>query len=75
MWACIKQAFTSNLPYNWDLWMLGMAIGCVVAGIASLIPGGPAGLAFLVGCLIMIGITLSAALLAALLQSIIDCWT
>jgi len=74
MWDCIKEVFRSNLPYNLDYWTLGLVIGCVVAGIASLLPGGPAGLAFLAGCLGMIGITVGLSLLGALVVSIIECW-
>lgn len=40
MWDCIKEVSRSNLPYNLDYWTLGLVIGCVVAGIASILPGG-----------------------------------
>ncbi len=74
MWACIKRVFLANLPANLGWWALGILIGCIVAAIAALIPGGPAAIAVLVGCLTVAGVVLGGAALVALLDALIACF-
>lgn len=74
MWACVKTAFRQNLPINLDFWALGILIGCIILAIATLIPGGPAALAVLAGCLLVAVVVLGGAALIALLEAIVDCF-
>ena len=39
MWNCVKEAFKANLPHNLDFWLLGILIGCVVAGMVGMLGG------------------------------------
>ena len=73
MWACVKEAFRANLPYNLDLWVLGILIGCVVAGIVGLVGGPVVAGALVAGCLAAVGITVVGSVLVALGQAVWDC--
>ena len=73
MWDCIKAAFRENLPYNLDLWIFGIVIGCVVAGVVGLLGGPVVAGALLVGCLGAVGITLAGSAIVALAQAVWDC--
>ncbi|MDP2959745.1 MAG: hypothetical protein Q8N53_25300 [Longimicrobiales bacterium] len=69
----MKEAFLANLPHNLDFWLLGILIGCVVAGIIGLLGGPVVAGALAVGCLIAVGVTLVGSAVVALGQAVWDC--
>lgn len=73
MWSCVKEAFKANLPYNLDFWLLGILIGCVVAGIVGLLGGPVVAGALVAGCLIAVGVTAVGSVIVALGQAVWDC--
>ena len=69
---CVGAAFNENLPESLGWWIMGIIIGCLVAGIIAAVT--PLTLAAVVaGCALVVGVTLGGSALVALAKAVWDC--